>query len=133
MDDQARFVAMQRIISDLESLTIEDRARFIDLAQDTRYERDAAERALTRWQEQSLWTSQYCLTFFPKAAALLEELLSTHRPLEFPYVARTAAVDAVRCAMLAGLQPSIPLGICEILCGPVEDVLARHVVESHSS
>lgn len=131
VDDQARFAVMQQIISDLERLTVEQRAQFVDLAQDTRYERDAAERALTRWQEQTLWTSQYCMTCFPKAATLLEELLASHRPTEFPYVARTAAIDAARCAMLTDLQPPIPDGICKILCGPVEDVLNRLVVEPH--
>lgn len=123
LHDQSKRAAMQSVLADLETLTLEERILFISEADATKSERAAAESALSRWQAATGWTPQVLTCEYPLSATVLDFVLESRVPRDYPYVARTAVLDALRCILVAGLSPETPVGVLRVLAGPVSCVL----------
>lgn len=114
---------MSRILADVEALPADRQADLLQLATQTRRDRAAADKALTRWLVDIGWHMQKLLAAYPTAAQVLADLESSHRPERFPYQSRTAVADVLRCVLASDLGQAPPPGVMEILQGPVVDVL----------
>ncbi len=123
MDDDQRYTRMTQILDGFVVLSMAARMKFIELSEDSSYERRVAELALTKWQATSGWTPPKLAREFPKSAACIEATLAAAAPEGYPFVARTAVVDALRCVLVEGLEPELAAGIVPLLRGPVDDVI----------
>lgn len=123
MDDPHRYAQMLRIVTDVEALPASQQMQFVEISQHTSRARNAAERALSRWQSTTEWSQQALIARFPCAGGYLEEITAAQRPTGLPFVARTAVVDALQCILIGGLTPPPPAGVVEIMCEPIADLL----------
>lgn len=113
---------MRELVTQIEQLSVDARSMLLALAEDTSYERRAAELAMTEWQSRSGWTQHELGRQFPRSAGYVEAILETAQPGGYPFVARTAVVDSLRCILIDGLAPALPSGVVPILRGPIDDV-----------
>ncbi|WP_042377258.1 hypothetical protein [Gordonia alkanivorans] len=122
MEDLERCARMRQIVEDVEGLPDGAKTEFLELSAETSHERGAAEAAFSQWQSASGWTQHALARLYPESVRFLESVLSSARPAGYPFVARTAVVDALRCVLVDGLVPAPNPGVVPLLCGPVTGI-----------